>query len=854
MGSSDHLIVAETHSGAEFETEYSIQSITLPSEFDDDQKSRYTVKTDQIQSLNNELSSSLDENNDKMDSELVASMEKLFKKKRFRYKITAKLRALLSSKKSRKKFNLSHRKSSQDFEYNLAFQSKPTSSSLSSKYFSFLRKLSKNNRFNDKTNSKKLRTIERSIEEFEKSDSRTSRKLNFRSTLLNNICISENVDIQIMESFKTTYNFNEVISAGQNFKRILEILPTKPKLTENSCTKSENFDLLSIEKPINTPNISSDDNSNINANNHININSINALLKKRRSILAKPGKFDEYLKLKFEELEKTRKILNNFLKNSEENHGSLQNYQLKFANTNQRLRMYIQLANKLSEVSFECLISTPSELMCQLVYNKDGVRVWKKEHKSGRVLLRTEFIVPVAPLDYVEYSTDSNNRRVYDNNTVDLKVVENVSPGLDVMYVATKRIATVYPRDIVNIRFLHGFNIKNCFKFMTWDELSNSSTRINQEDVICCSCSCSTEHPDAPERPGYVRMDLSIGSYMAIPIKTPFGIWSSISMFNEASPKGWIPSSVTKMIAAKMVPGSVESIISSMLTFYKFPFKNKVNRPFSGFCYRALSTIYFDQKKFEFSNTQKDPATNSKGINNGTSNLINDSKNNKYNLRLSCLLNKPLMMSIQDFIATYKSNSFQEFIEHFNSVQIINRYISSASSNILSSSNSDSLSSNTDIPNNLKIEVEHFKPIDYNNTDVVRQVYEQCPKFPVYNFSLDKLPKIADISSSNSIDLNKIVLSADESQNLDCNSSIERPSSFEFSETTHIINHKQSQSRSSFFSEGDNNLTFCSQNITIQKRFYNLFINSCKLYQDFGASYLTDVSDITVIARLLSLD
>ncbi|KAK9173467.1 START domain containing protein [Cryptosporidium meleagridis] len=853
MSSSNSLNYENVNNIEEFGVQPSIHSTKSPSEPDDERNEDITGAIETLNS-NIELNNSLNKHNDET-SPNSTTVEKLSKKKRFKYKITSKFISLVSYR-SRKGFNKTHsRRRSNSINYNLTLQSNSSSTS-TSKYFSFLRKFSKKNRFsNGKTNSKNLTNIEGSIEKFGKSISKSSVKLSFNS--LNNISIEEDVDIQVMECLETTCNFNEEISTEENFRNLFEIIPPNPKFDEKLHVKDKSFDITSTSKQITASNATCDDNSNISMNNEININTINALLKKRASILSKPGQFEEYLKLKFEELEETRKILGNFLRRYERNKNFLDNRNLDPSNlnqkqlNNQRLRMYARLTNKLSEVSFECLLSKPNELMCQLVYNKDGVRVWKKEHKSGRVLLRTEFIVPVAPLDYVEYSTDSNNRRVYDNNTVDLKVVENIAPGLDVMYVATKRIATVYPRDIVNIRYLHGYNIKNGFKFMSWNDLS-ASKKINQDEVMCCSCSCSTEHPDAPERPGYVRMDLSIGSYMAIPIKTPFGIWSNVSMFNEASPKGWIPSSVTKMIAAKMVPGSVESIVSSMLTYYKFPFKNKLNRPFSGFCYRALSTMYVDQKKLELNyNTTQDPTVNGKGAVNGTVNFANGSKNSKSNSKMSFLLNRPLIMSIQDFIAAYKSNSFQEFIEQFNSVQIINKYIISASSSILSSCNSDLISSSTDASRNISFEVDQSKLTEYNFADIKQA--EHSSKISMCNLSLNKLPSITDKDGDKAF-LNKIVSSNGVLQDFNHDSSFERPSSFEFFEASHNVNKEQDQSKTVSQPCNNNAFVFCNRIKTNQKRVLKLLMNSCKMYQDFGASYLADFSDIATISRLLSLD
>ncbi|KAJ1611555.1 Steroidogenic acute regulatory related lipid transfer domain-containing protein [Cryptosporidium canis] len=851
MSSSNSMVTENRHKELELksELEFSVHSTISPSE----PEYEHNFKDPSMEASKGsqaELNSPTDEYS-KKSSNLKAFSDGLSKEKKFKHKMISKIKTLLSpSRKTRKMFSLVHKKrirSSRSLEYNFISPSN-TSPPRSSRYFSFLRKLSRNSNFN-KANLNKP-AMESSIEKFEKLNSKSSVRLNFGSLLLNNICIAEDADIQMMGSLETTYNFNEEISSEENFKSIFEILPIKPKRIEAQCIQNEEegLDMLSTKRQESiSSNISFMDNNNSNHRvSKFNIDNINTLLENKVSMLAEPGKFEEYLKSKFEELEESRSTLSNFLRASEESH------ELLGDNENDRVHMYFQLANKLSELSFECLLSSSSELTCQLVYNKDGVRVWKKEHKSGRVLLRTEFIVPVAPLDYVEYSTDSRNRRVYDNNTVDLRVVETVSPGLDVMYVATKRIATVYPRDIVNIRFLHGFNLKNRFKFMSWDELSTSSIKNSQEDVICCSFSCSIEHPDAPERQGYVRMDLSIGSYMAIPIKTPFGIWSSISMFNEASPKGWIPSSVTKMIAVKMVPGSVESIVSSMLAYHKFPFRNKVNRPLSGFCYRALTAIFSDQKKLEcLDNSRRNSNLSTKGVNNGTVSRINDSKSSKSNSKISCLLNRPLLISIQDFIATYKSNTLQEFIEHFNSVRIINRYVLSASTVNLPPNNSDINRSNDDISRIHSIEAGISKNTDNDFRDASQSVTDNDPKVYICNLPIEKIQNSANQSGSVTYLNNS--LNVGEFKRLNCSLPLERPSSFEFCEATYIVNNEVTQGNESRSLECDSGLTYDQEKID-RKRLCNLFISSCKLYQSLGASYLAEISDIITLVRLSSLE
>ncbi|KAF7459181.1 START domain-containing protein [Cryptosporidium felis] len=673
-------------------------------------------------------------------------------------------------------------------------------------------------------------------------------KLNFSSILLNSIYISEDTTKTQMGDFDGRYYFDENFPAEEKFKSLFEIFPMDSELLESSATSGEPVNETEtegrqgVEKPFQHP-----DYSFGNAN-------IRALLESKGSTKQKKARKEDSLRFKFEELESSRLALGKHLKSMRIHHDSIQLYDMRIANKehqgqlkSMRKEMFMRLAGKLSEVSFECLLSNPNENSCQLVYNKDGVRVWKSEHKSGKVLLRTEFIVPVTPLDYVEYSTDGNNRRVYDNNTVDLKVLERISSGLEVMYVATKRIATVYPRDIVNIRFLHGIDTRNEMKLLSWDDLRNPKVKERQEEIICCSCSCSIEHPDAPEREGYVRMDLAIGSYMAIPIKTPFGVWSSISMFNEANPKGWIPSSVTKMIAAKMVPGSVESIISSMFNHYKLPFRNKINRPYSGFCHRALTNIYLDHRKLEA--LDQGLTREERKITDGKSSGVGSSgqKNAKFHLKLSFLPNQPLLISIQDFIATYKSNSVQEFIDHFNSIHIISRL---ANPLCASQSDSDLLSSSTNASRNVNSDFDNSGCIKFNNNNIIQLIRKQESRLSVYNFSIEKVPKSGvskrDQQLNHQIKMNTIKASEDH-----LNSS-ERPCSFEFCESFHSITNKENQNAKATISCSKKLLLSGKGDCPFHKRLNRLFLKVTKLYEVYDALHLIEFSDLDSLTQTTS--
>jgi len=207
------------------------------------------------------------------------------------------------------------------------------------------------------------------------------------------------------------------------------------------------------------------------------------------------------------------------------------------------------LAKLLVDVSRTCVEEDPNE-DCSLVYDKAGLKVWKKEFGLGRLLIRAEFIAPVTPEQYCKYASDVKYRKIWDTNVAEVRNVESLGEGVDICYVATKRVGTIYPRDTVNLRSV------GCL------DLTNPS---NGAYVSCC---CSVEHPEISEQRGRVRADLRIGAYLAKPFPTPLGLWTKVYLFNEGDPRGWIPSTVTKMLASKIVPGAVERVVRSMLFHY----------------------------------------------------------------------------------------------------------------------------------------------------------------------------------------------------------------------------------------------------------------------------------------------
>eukprot|EP01068_Selenidium_serpulae_P007754 Selendium_serpulae@DN4797_c0_g1_i1.p1 len=212
----------------------------------------------------------------------------------------------------------------------------------------------------------------------------------------------------------------------------------------------------------------------------------------------------------------------------------------------QRRVRLLEMSNCLLEAAKTC-VQQPQGDDCSMIYNKKGLKVWKKEFGVGRVLVRAEYITPYTPQQFSDFASNPKFRKVWDSNCEEVDHVENLAPDVHVTYTAVKRIATIYPRDTVALRIVR--------------RLGEST---EHEKNSFASCSCSVEHPAMPERSGKVRADIHLGFYVATPFSTPLGDWSIVRLFHEGDPKGWIPSSVMKMFATKVVPGSVERLLKAM--------------------------------------------------------------------------------------------------------------------------------------------------------------------------------------------------------------------------------------------------------------------------------------------------
>ncbi|CBZ54641.1 Protein containing a possible START(Steroidogenic acute regulatory (STAR) related lipid transfer) domain,related [Neospora caninum Liverpool] len=199
------------------------------------------------------------------------------------------------------------------------------------------------------------------------------------------------------------------------------------------------------------------------------------------------------------------------------------------------------------------------------VYDKNGLKVWKKEFGVGRVLVKASFMLPVLPEQYASFASDSRLRATWDANLGGHAILETLTTNTDICQVSLKRVATLYPRDLVTLRARRSWAIPTP-KHEPADHAKADERREAKQ--VYASCSCSIDHPAAPEHTSHVRMDIRLSAYVASPVVTPFGVWTEVTLFSEADPKGWIPGVVSRSLAAKVLPSTVEKMAVNMLNHY----------------------------------------------------------------------------------------------------------------------------------------------------------------------------------------------------------------------------------------------------------------------------------------------
>lgn len=108
------------------------------------------------------------------------------------------------------------------------------------------------------------------------------------------------------------------------------------------------------------------------------------------------------------------------------------------------------------------------------------------------------------------FASNSELRSQWDKNVTEQHVVEQLGPGQDICYVAFRRIATVYPRDVVTLRVKCRLTVQPRVAepadgLLDRQNLDTSCANSRDgaesgEDVTAySSMSCSIDHPAVPE-------------------------------------------------------------------------------------------------------------------------------------------------------------------------------------------------------------------------------------------------------------------------------------------------------------------------------------------------------------------
>ena len=70
------------------------------------------------------------------------------------------------------------------------------------------------------------------------------------------------------------------------------------------------------------------------------------------------------------------------------------------------------------------------------------------------------FLLPIEPRRYAMFASNAELRLSWDKSVSEQRVVEQLDAGHDICYVAFRRLATVYPRDVVTLRVKCRLNMR----------------------------------------------------------------------------------------------------------------------------------------------------------------------------------------------------------------------------------------------------------------------------------------------------------------------------------------------------------------------------------------------------------
>lgn len=173
--------------------------------------------------------------------------------------------------------------------------------------------------------------------------------------------------------------------------------------------------------------------------------------------------------------------------------------------------------------------STDPEL--ELVGDKEGCLVYSKTTPDGFVL-RSEWTVPYSPKVYLDFLGNLEERKTWDKHIDEMKLVEQLTPEINVFYQSYKGFFTISPRDLVIA----------CKKFET-------------EKAWVDAC-CSIEFPACPLKHDFIRATITLGGYYVEATETG----GKVVSYTEGSFGGSIPRALVKKFSATNIPNFVKTV------------------------------------------------------------------------------------------------------------------------------------------------------------------------------------------------------------------------------------------------------------------------------------------------------
>jgi len=196
--------------------------------------------------------------------------------------------------------------------------------------------------------------------------------------------------------------------------------------------------------------------------------------------------------------------------------------------------------------------------------DKDWADAWKDDKTRVQRKNTSDPIYPVRvvtsfpdlePEVLYDIFHDHEYRAVWDQNMIEGKVLYQLDPRNEIGYYAAKCPPPIASRDFLNQR--------------SWRARSEAGEWIIMNH--------SVEHPDHPEKKGFVRANSILTGYLVL--RRPEG-GSKFTYYSQSDMKGWIPSWVINSTMSTFAPKMVDKLYQAAVEYKTWkPQHNPNNKP-----------------------------------------------------------------------------------------------------------------------------------------------------------------------------------------------------------------------------------------------------------------------------------